>query len=343
MATRQKLASCVSEILESSRRPLKAREILNIYQRKHHDSSVMRRDINSVLYTELWQRVFQDSEYRWRLLADGETLADAIHSQPGLGYDADAGRSAARRHIQEARELSLLVGGTDSDVKKYFFNLPPEELKKVLDEYGRIYGEQKKAYARQTIQLWKSGRRIMSGMIAERLFNLLPPLMPLSQKYELVRSLWDTFGPKSLTEYTIGQDCDAGTVTRIVEECLNSKVMEFNIPDAIEQRFRWLADGDVETYQHLLNTFREQEMRLAAADASQRYQVILGHLSQGSEWTETISHECRVGKHAVKLYFDPRAEGISSGAPKRKEAENSGCSLVLLGFLAIMLVAWFYT
>ena len=39
------------------------------------------------------------------------------------------------------------------------------------------------------IPKWRTGRVQMSGMVAERLFNLLPPRMPLGVKYKLVEGL----------------------------------------------------------------------------------------------------------------------------------------------------------
>jgi hypothetical protein len=38
------------------------------------------------------------------------------------------GHKKALQHIHEAEELSQQLGGTDEDVKKYFFSLPPKEL-----------------------------------------------------------------------------------------------------------------------------------------------------------------------------------------------------------------------
>ena len=49
-------------------------------------------------------------------------------------------------------------------------------------------------YAANTIPKWRTGRVQMGGMIAERLFNLLPPRMPLAVKYKLVEGLWHHVG-----------------------------------------------------------------------------------------------------------------------------------------------------
>ena len=43
--------------------------------------------------------------------------------------------------------------------------------------------------AKKAIQKWKTGTVHMSGTVAERLFKLLPPRMPLADKYQLFESL----------------------------------------------------------------------------------------------------------------------------------------------------------
>jgi hypothetical protein len=103
---------------------------------------------------------------------------------------SDHGRERAMAHIAAANRLSSELGGTDKDVKTYFFELPPEALRNVLDEYQHQYGLTKRAYAETTIAKWKSGRVQMSGEVAERLYSLLPPRMPLAVKYRLTEGLW---------------------------------------------------------------------------------------------------------------------------------------------------------
>ena len=103
------------------------------------------------------------------------------------GYSSrNYGAERAAQHIEEARVLSRELGGTDQDVKRYFFSLPPSTLSHVLNLYERQHGSSARQYAQATMGAWSSGRRQMSGMIASRLYNLLPPIMPLEDKYKLV-------------------------------------------------------------------------------------------------------------------------------------------------------------
>src|SRR6516162_9877232 len=96
-----------------------------------------------------------------------------------------AGQHAARRHIEEARQFEREMGGTVSDVKKYFFGLNNTELKAVFAAYGGKYGASPEEYARKEFPRWKSGSTKMSGLVAKMLFEFLPPRMHLATKLEL--------------------------------------------------------------------------------------------------------------------------------------------------------------
>jgi hypothetical protein len=105
------------------------------------------------------------------------------------GGRGDRGHEFARAHIEAGRRLTNELGGTDQDVKKYFFGLHKTDIEIILDLYEHQYGSQARAYASSTIEKWKSGKVQMGGQTASRLFNLLPPLMPLQKKYELITNL----------------------------------------------------------------------------------------------------------------------------------------------------------
>ena len=74
----------------------------------------------------------------------------ARHRRPGY--------ERALEHIREAEELSRELGGTDEDVKSYFFSLSGAELRSVLDAYERANGSLAREYAEETMSKWRSGR-----------------------------------------------------------------------------------------------------------------------------------------------------------------------------------------
>ena len=195
------------------------------------------------------------------------------------GYSKyDAGAEAARRHIEAARKLSQELGGTDKDVKEYFFSLPQNKLDVILREYGQRHGSSAKSYAEQTMPKWRSGRTQMSGLVAERLFNLLPPRMPLSAKYQLTQNLWEYFGPSSKKRLRIGLDADVDVAVETVRAHFDEVVLHYTIPDQLERRFNWLSAGDVSVKQELLNHFRSKERQLLSEGARIQLPAMLAHM-----------------------------------------------------------------
>src|SRR3569833_1370062 len=157
------------------------------------------------------------------------------------GNSDDIGREYARRHIEAARQLSLELGGTDQDVKQYFFSLPPNEMGQLLALYGQKHGAKAQDYAEKTIESWRSGKRHMSGQTMERLFNLMPPRMPLSAKYKLIENLWNHVGPRSRKIIRIGLDANIDDIVGAARSHIEEVVVQYRIPNSLERRFEWLA------------------------------------------------------------------------------------------------------
>lgn len=229
------------------------------------------------------------------------------------GYGTyDAGAEAARRHIEAARELSRELGGTDKDVKEYFFKLPQNKLDVILREYGRLYGSSAKSYAEQTMPKWRSGRTQMSGLVAERLFNLLPPRMPLSAKYQLTENLWEHFGPRSKKRLRIGLDADVDEAVEAVRAHFDEVVLHYKIPDQLERRFNWLSAGDVSVKQELLNHLRSKERLLLSEGARIQLPMMLSHMREDiARRTSRMAQTLKIGKHELELLIDPKAQGVS--------------------------------
>ena len=165
----------------------------------------------------------------------------------------------ARRHIEEARQFSREMGGTDADVKAYFFSLSGGELDAVLRAYGRRYGVEKEQYARKTLSKWRHGTTRMSGLVAKRLFDFLPARMPLKKKFELAENVWRHFGPSSEHSYVVGSNASVDDVAQRVATRLDEVVTRYSVPEHVRNRFRWLSVGDVQVQQELLNHFRQLE------------------------------------------------------------------------------------
>jgi hypothetical protein len=249
---------------------------------------------------------------------------------------------AAIRHIEEARKFSAELGGIDQDVKDYFFSLSSTQLSPILAAYARAHGDDARSYAEQTLPKWKTGRTKMSGMVAERLFNLLPPRMPLHTKFELVKSLWEHVAPRTQKWFLIGPDATPGVILEKVRDYLVATVTEHTIPEAMRMRFKWLAAGDVTIEEELLNYLRQVQRDAALSVTGAELDIMLRQIQSEAEITKHLSRTIKLGKHECHLLFDAKETGVTA----RDSRPYSGGSaadwswlwwVALVGFIILMM------
>lgn len=231
------------------------------------------------------------------------------------GYRTDYGYERAQQHIREGQELSRQLGGTDKDVKAYFFSLSRSELAAVLAAYELEYGWEKRDYAERTLADWRSGARQMSGLVAGRLFDLLPPRMPFDKKYDLVANLWREMGPSSHKILRIGMDAMPAQIIAAVELHVMTVVQSYSIPERLQKRFGWLTAGDVHVKEQLLNALRDMERRQTVDLCQLQIPTMLSHMRQHADKTQRLAQVLEIGKHKVELLYDSKSSGVTPEEP----------------------------
>ncbi len=226
-------------------------------------------------------------------------------------YPRYSGHERARRHIREAEEFTRELGGSDKDVKRYFFSLSSEQLRGIFEEYGKRYGWKARQYAEETIDKWRSGRVQMSGMVAKRLFSLLPPRMPLREKYKLTEKLWRHVGPSSRKVLKVGLDAQIEDVVGVVRRHIEQVVTHYTVPETLEKRFEWLSAGDVQVKQELLNYLRQKEKELVVGGVREQLPVMFKHLHMDEGgYTHRMAQILTVGKHELELLLERGRSGV---------------------------------
>ncbi len=213
---------------------------------------------------------------------------------------------AALRHIKEARVFSLEMGGTDTDVKNYFFNLCGPALEEIFVAYGQINGADTEQYARETFPKWKSGSTKMSGLVAQRLFALLPPRMPLATKLELAGNLWQKLGPSSGQSFTVGPVADASAVIRTIQGKLAEVIQSYQIPDNVRKRFDWLSSGDITVKEKLCNHFRQLEWQLVITKLNLELPLLQRQMRDYGAQTTSAYTKLQINRHSAEIWIDQR-------------------------------------
>jgi hypothetical protein len=243
-------------------------------------------------------------------------MARRYYSRRSYYGTRNIGHERARQHIEDYYRLTAELGGSVDDVRQYFFSLKPLELRAILDAYELKDGSDARAYAEKTFDKWRTGQVHMSGTVAERLFSLLPPRMPLATKYELIENLWNHVGPKSKKTLRVGLDANIEQVLGAIASHIDDVVVHFRIPESLERRFNWLAVGDAHVKQDLLNHLRSFEKALVVEGARARLPVMIEHLrSEAGRHTHRIADVLKIGNHELELLIDKASSGVSVVEP----------------------------
>jgi hypothetical protein len=235
------------------------------------------------------------------------------------------------------------MGGTVSDVKRYFFGLKDAELNTVFAAYSRQYGASKEEYARQAFSRWKSGSTQMSGLVAKRLFDLLPPRMPIAIKLELAGNVWRHFGRSSTHHFTVGPNADPKLFMDKFHETLTAEMQDYNIPENVKSRFDWLAAGDVSIKEHLLNYFKQMDRKIATDSLNEKLPVLQAQMRDHSSHTGSVHTKIEIHKHSVQIWIDPRLDTqFREGQPERKRSASGASSAIWVLIVVAVIVAMIY-
>ena len=248
------------------------------------------------------------------------------------------GFERALEHIREAKAFTREIGGIDSDVKKYFFGLSNRELIPILKAYGKRYGFKARQYAEEALPKWMSGQVKMSGMVAKRLFSLLPVHMPLKKKYELVKSLWEFCGNPSKLELYAGPEVSEQELLDRIKVHFDQEINGHKISETITNRFKWLSAKDVQLKENLLNYYESLEKECLKEGIEQLIPSLLKALRQREGSASAFNQKTSFGRHVVFVEVSPQHEGISESKSyvSSSESESVFGWCILIGFLALL-------
>lgn len=257
------------------------------------------------------------------------------------------GREAAQKHIADAHRLSERLGGMDQEVKDYFFSLSRDQLAQVFKSYGDKYGEQKRSYAVATFTKWRDGTVYMSGLVAERLFDFLPPIMPIHLKLRIVEGLFENSGLAKSDYVLAPQNTHPSKIISFVGTHFFKDIEAQQIANELKSQFNWLAGEDAmvaeQILQHSLKLTVEAKKEATAAIMQQMDRDRAANNDVIREVVSTI----RVRKHEVHIKRTEVVEEIVSVGKSsfdrggRKPENSSGSDFAWLIWLAVIGVFWF--
>ena len=226
------------------------------------------------------------------------------------GYRRRRGLSAARSHISQRHQLTRRFGGVDRDVEKEFFALSERQSATLFYRYGAAYGDKAEAYARDTYLKWKRGSVQMSGQTAERLLNLVPPLLEPATRFQLIRKLRAHHIGTDTVYLIVGfdnwRDSVFAAVAKIVQKSQNA-----NLPGDVISVARWLAQDDARAAQALLAQAEQEDARIRTSLLEQEIALIQAMASRLVDTTNSFRHVIRIPHGEIHLFVE---------TPKRKSS-----------------------
>lgn len=142
----------------------------------------------------------------------------------------------------------------------------------------------------------------MSGQTASRLLELLPPLLPASTKFELIRKLRQGHFKKRSIYIKADVDNWKQSLIKPIQE-LVAESSSFSLPAEILIKARWLSDGDSASAERLLVAAEQEEAAIRVAfleDEMRRIESILRDLDA----TRRMSHTIELPQGSITLNIE---------------------------------------
>lgn len=210
---------------------------------------------------------------------------------------------SSSQRIAASDPYSNAIGGIDKEIKTIFLNLPYHKLEEVFRRYGRAHGSSALSYARRTYVDWKCGCVAMSGMVADRLLNLVPSILDSDTRFELVKKVRAAQFPKTHQVVKCEPSDWRNKVAPVVAD-LVARSQQVQIPQHVIERVRWLADGDSTAAQQLLAAAEQEEaaVRLHFLEAEfMRIDFLLANIDA----KKTITHTIELPQGCVAVRIEP--------------------------------------
>src|SRR6266478_4945241 len=176
------------------------------------------------------------------------------------------------RHFYRYRRTPVIYGmaGIDSDVLQIFNRLDGWRQSQLFSYYEKAHGKGKGNYAKKTIASWASGTVSASGQTRKRLLELVPKVLHQSERYALLKKLYDYYRNNSLENHSLtvvlGHTEDFQKAVGELASRLCNKPSTFQLPTYIQTQISWVCDHDSNVSRQTMAAIeKEQSLMIARA------------------------------------------------------------------------------
>ena len=204
--------------------------------------------------------------------------------------------------VSQRTELTTAFGGIDRDVERLFLALDPYSLEVLFQAYTGHYGGSAGAYARKTYPKWQSGAVRMSGEVAERLLNLLPPRLPYAVRYDLIKKLRNANFRPMTRHVCTSPDRWREDLRPVIEEVVKHGETA-NLSDRLKGRVAWLANGDVAAAEELMSEAVREDSLNRLAYLKVEFQRLDAIIAQLGEYQTAVTHSIELPQGSIHVHI----------------------------------------
>lgn len=167
----------------------------------------------------------------------------------------------------------------DADLIKSLLSLDETSLQELFQLYRNQFGRGAGRYAQNTFRKWKAGKVRPNRQTFERFLIQLPKAMSYDLKCEVLRRLMEEYGSKNDYRISVFTDDWEETLEPLVKQIID-KSYTAELPAVIEEKLRWLANGEMQTARDILKKSQIEESRIAVSLLRQEFSGIENLLAE---------------------------------------------------------------
>ena len=190
------------------------------------------------------------------------------------------------------------------EIMKVLLGLDEKSLSDLFDLYKHQFGRGAARYARKTYGKWKDGKVRPNEQTYQRFLIHLPKVMSYDLKCEVLRHLMEEYCSKGNYELTVYTDDWEKTLAPLVKQIID-KSYTAELPSEIEEKLRWLADGEMQIAQDILRKSQAEEGRIAVSMLRQEFANI-ENLIENTNRKSKVTHKLELPYGTINLNIKRR-------------------------------------
>jgi hypothetical protein len=191
---------------------------------------------------------------------------------------------------------------------KVLLSLDEKSLAELFELYKKQFGTGAARYARKTYLKWKKGEVQPIKQTFERFLIHLPKVMSYDLKCEVLRRLMEEYCSRNDYSATVYTDDWEKTLTPLVREIID-KPYAAELPKQIEEKLRWLADGEMQAAQDILKRSQIEEGKIAVSMLREEFaniEKLLAETEKNRGWRRKVTHQLKFPYGTITLKIKKR-------------------------------------